>query len=151
MIVKLIPGKLVQIDGLWLKIAEVYTFHDVDSRLDLARLSGETPAHSMWLAFINGEVYISLLKPLSHNWLSDPQTSITHEGKDHFNVFEGSGFCVTKNEQNKQKDKDGRCNYILFLSSDGEVILTIGQNFETSAFAGCLIQKEKICFLDDKQ
>ena len=144
MIKDFLPGAPVAINGIWFKIMEVYTFHDVDCRLDLVALAGNTPAHSYWIMAINGGTYLALTKPLSHNWLSDPVESIYHNGTNYSKIFEGGGFCVKKTETAKEKDKDGRFNYILFSNQDGKIILTIGQNFETSAFIGELITEESI-------
>ena len=146
MINELQPGRMLKIEGVRLQIVEIYTFHDTDSRLDLAMLGGETQGHTMWLAVINGGKYIGVCKKLSHSWLGDPTNALIHEGKTFLKVYEGTGFCVRKSEKSKEKDKDGRYNYILFSSSDGRGILTVGQNFETSAFIGELTEEDKIIF-----
>jgi len=146
MVQEFVPGKPVKIDGIWFKIMEVYTFHDIDCRLDLVSVAGSTAAHNYWVVSINGGAYLALTKPFSHNWLSDPVESIYHAGKDYNKIFDGGGFYVKKTEKTKEKDKDGRFNYILFSSQDGKIILTIGQNFETSAFIGELITEDKLVF-----
>jgi len=128
------PGALLTVDGLHYTVEESSSFHEMDFRLDLVRISGPTPAHARWLLAVLDEPHLALLQRLEQDWLAPLSASFVHEGELFINLFHGAAHRVRR-VRNGGRSK-GRMDYAMFRANSGRVILTIGQNDQTEAWIG---------------
>jgi len=128
------PGAPVLIDGLRYTAEDHSSFHDIDFRLDIVRLTGPSPAHECWLVAVLPEPYLMLLHPLGQEWLATPSTTFVHEGEIFRGYYAGSAHRVRRTHQGRTKD--GRMDYQLLRSDSGRVLLVISRNDEAQAWVG---------------
>jgi hypothetical protein len=134
MILELAPGQQLTLEGITYRVEETLTFHDVDFRLDLAKLIGPTPAHERWALAQLNEPYLMLLQRLEHKWLAPPRDSIYHEGEVFHGLYSGSAYSVRRSQG--QRSKEGRMEYALFRSDAGHVIFVLMRNEVIEAWSG---------------
>lgn len=133
----LAPGAAVTIDHLHFIVEESSSFHEVDFRLDLARLAGPTPAHERWLLAVQNEPHLMLLQRLEHNLLRAPDAGFVHEGEMYVLITHGSAHRVRKTRGGGRSK--GRIDYALFRANSGRVILTLAENDEVEAWIGATL------------
>lgn len=131
---ELSPGAEVTIEGQRYVVEEVSAFHEVDFRLDLARLVGATPAHERWLLGVQSEPHLMVLTRLQQDWLTPLQSGLAHGGEIFTLVTKGSAHRVRRTRGGGRGK--GRLDYALFRANSGRVILTITQNEEIDAWIG---------------
>ena len=129
MILDINPGSNVTVRGTRYTAEEHSTFHEVDFRLDLVRLSGER-----WLVAVLAEPHLFFLQRLQQDWLAPPLTSVTHGGEIFVNLYRGSAHPVRRTQSGRSKEN--RMEYALFRANSGRVILTLGRNEEIEAWIG---------------
>jgi hypothetical protein len=142
MTLDLAPGTAIQVDGYPYTVEDHSTFHDVDFRLDLVRLSGPTPAHERWLVAVLPEPYLMLMQRLRQEWLAPPVNAIVHDGELFENVYQGGGHRLMR--MRTSKTKDGRVEYALFRANSGRVILTINHNDAVEAWVGVTLPPDAV-------
>ena len=128
------PGATLTVDGVRYSVEESSSFHEMDFRLDLVRITGPTPAHTRWLLAVLDEPHLALLRHLEQDWLAPLLTSFVHEGELFINLARGSAHRVRR-VRNGGRAK-GRMDYAVFRANSGRVILTIGQNDQIEAWIG---------------
>ncbi len=134
MMMDLAPGASVTLDGLTYTVEEVSAFHEVEFRLDLARLVGPTPAHERWLLAVQSEPHLMLLQRLEQDWLTPLQTGVVHAHELFTQIARGAAHRVRRTRGGGRAK--GRLDYALYRANSGRVILTISQNEETDAWIG---------------
>ena len=134
MTLDLAPGTTVTIDGQPYTVEESSAFHEVDSRLDLMRLSGRTTANERWLLAVQSEPHLMLLQRLEQEWLTPLLTGFVHEGEMFTPIVSGAAHRVRRVHGGSRTKE--RMDYALFRANSGRVILTIGQNEDVEAWIG---------------
>lgn len=144
MTLDLAPGTKIAVDGYPYTVEDYVTFHDVDFRLDLLRLTGATPAHERWLLAVLPESYLMLLDKFTQEWLATPTTTIMHEGEIFTVIYRGSGYRLYYGHSGRSKE--GRVDYALFRANSGRVILSISRNDESDTWIGSTLLTDAVLF-----
>ena len=127
-------GAALAIDGQQYRVVETSTYYEIDFRLDMARLSGPTPAHERWLVAVQPESYLMLMQPLGQDWLAPPQTSFVHDGETFLVLYQGSAY--RSRRVSSGRSKEGRIDYALCRANSGRVVLTVARNEELKVWIG---------------
>jgi hypothetical protein len=142
MILELLPGTVVKLDGLTFTVVEHSAYHEIDFRLDVVRLKGPTPAHTRWLAAVQPEAHPMVLEALDQQWLAPPSAAIVHEGEVFRSLYRGGAHLVRRGGGGRAKE--GRVDYALFRADSGRVILTLTRNENVDAWVGTTVPADAI-------
>ena len=142
MILDIAPGDVISVERQRYTAEDSSSFHEVDFRLDLVRITGATPAHTRWLLALQTEPYPALLQRLDQDWLAPPSVSFVHEGEIFLNIAHGSAHRVRRVRGGGRTK--GRMDYAVYRANSGRVILTIGQNEQTDAWIGRTVPADAI-------